>query len=52
MVGLNMNGVDVQIILVMLAILFSKNFSKREYSRKFDVFGKMGRIFSSGGNTI
>ena len=32
--------------------LFSTNFSKREHSWNFDVFGKMGRIFSSGGERI
>ena len=32
MVGLSMGGVDAQIILVMLAILFLKNFSKIEHS--------------------
>ena len=52
MVGLSMDGVDAQIILLMLAILFLKNFSKREHRWKFDVFGKMGRIFSSGGMSI
>ena len=41
-----MDGVDAQIILLILAILFSKKFSKR------NVFGKMGRIFSSRGERI
>ena len=48
-VGLSMDRIDAQIILLMLTILFSKNFSKREHSCKFDVFSKMWRIFSSGG---
>ena len=52
MVGLSMDGVDAQIILLMLANLFSKNFSKREQSCKFDVFGKMGENFSSGEERI
>ena len=32
MVGLSMDGVDAQIILLMLAIVFSNNFSIREHS--------------------
>ena len=31
MVGLSMDGVEAQIILLMLAILYSKNFSKYIY---------------------
>ena len=45
MVGFSKDGVDAQIILLMLAILFSKNFSKREHSCKCDVFGKWGGFF-------
>ena len=44
-----MDEVDTQIILFMFVILFSKNVIKKEHSCKFDVFGKMGRILSSGG---
>ena len=51
MVGLSMYGVDAQIILLMLPILFAKIFQKESIVENLS-FGDLKRIFSSGGERI
>ena len=50
--GLSIDGVIANNIISICNFIFKEFFSKIKPSLKFDVFGKMGKMFSSAGEIL